>query len=86
MIQMLGISVFIDGEQDLGQSEFVEGRIAGIIDCICGKHRNKHFTIRDYGFGKILTAEGTPEEYLNLKNTIDRIYPKLCRFGTKNIG
>lgn len=75
------IKTLIRKDHKLGNNAYVRGRISGIQSVICprkiefGNGRNEE--------GFILVAECTPEKYDDFMNTVENMYPGLCKFDYK---
>lgn len=84
----LRIEVFIDAAHDLGDNDYVRGRISGMIHCMCtafNEDGKRGYASRKFAAGRVITTLATVEEYVQLKVKLEQLYPGLCRVGIVEI-
>lgn len=82
MEQKLKAQIFIDGAHKLGKDKYVQGRIHGIMSAICEVYDNGvPFGVGRFDEGTYYRVYCTKEEFVKMKNRIERDYEGLCTFG-----
>lgn len=78
-------ATLIKKEHKLGENEYVQGRINGIMEILCNGKRNgidepAIAGRRIPGVGELMLTECEPEQYEVFKNLIEKHHPGLCEF------
>lgn len=71
-------------DHKLGENEYVEGRISGIMFCLCADlAKNKGYVNKVTDKGIILSVMTTPDKYKKFCGVVKELYPYLCEFNYK---
>lgn len=71
-------------DHKLGEKEYVEGRISGIMFCMCADFRKtKGYVSKETDNGIVLSVMTTPKKYKEFCGVIKELYPYLCEFNYK---
>lgn len=84
-MERLKVTIMIDKDHKLGRSEYVKGKISGMVDCICDTFTDRRVPLQDNGIGTFVRTYATIEEYVRLKTKIEAKYSGLCKIGIDRI-
>lgn len=85
MAEKLHVEIFIDKSTKLGQKDYVQGNIHGMMRAICETYDDKRFGLREYEAGMFMNTYATVEEYVKLKTKIESAYKDVCRISIHKI-
>ena len=75
----------IKGDAKLSDSEYIRGRVSGIMDALCSNLYSKEgyaYALRDNG-DYVMWIDTTADKYTAFIKVIEGMYPGLCKFDNR---